>query len=74
LKAYAPTWGCDGSTLVVNVGTGDTSNIYVLDKLLPQSSPINTTDQLVMLSNSPSGKLYDPFIAPDGQAWEQTAP
>ncbi|MEP6986523.1 MAG: hypothetical protein ABI970_13040, partial [Chloroflexota bacterium] len=43
LKAYAPTWGCDGSTLVVNVGTGDTSNIYVLDKLLPQSSPINTT-------------------------------
>jgi len=71
LNAYAPTWGCDGATLVVNIGTGDASNIYVLDQLQPDSSPINTTDQLAVLSNSPSGKLYDPFTAADGQAWQQ---
>jgi Tol biopolymer transport system component len=72
LNAYAPTWGCDGTTLVVNIGTGDTSNIYVLDKLLTDSSPVNATDQLAVLSNSPAGKIYDPFIAPNGKAWEQT--
>ncbi len=71
LNAYAPTWGCEGTTLVFNIGTGDTSNIYVLNKLQPESSPINTTEQLAVLSNSPSGKLYDPFIASNGQAWEQ---
>ena len=74
LNAYAPTWGCDGKTLIVNIGMDGAANIYVLEKLQPETSPINSLDQLAVMSSRPSVNLYNPFVGANGQAWEQGVP
>jgi len=71
LNAFAPAWRCGGTTLLFNVGTGDETNVYVLNDLLAEQPLVDSLDNLPVLSSQAGGKIFAPYTADTGSDWLQ---